>query len=62
MDCAYGTAHLDSLNAGIGQLEHLSWNAGGAVQHHKQRHQSLAEWQRKRKERQCLPPLLVPRC
>ena len=25
-----------------------------SLQHHKQKHQSLAEWQRKRKERQCL--------
>ena len=31
-----------------------------SLQHHKQKHQSLAEWQRKRKERQCLSPHLLP--
>ena len=29
------------------------------LQHHKQRHQSSAEWQRKRKKRQCLSPSLI---
>ena len=28
-----------------------------SLQHHRQRHQSLVEWQRKRKERQCLSAL-----